>query len=237
MVILAAMCMFLPGCDKVKEQKPDGIPPAEAPVRPDDRPKDADKEGTAQPGTIQLETPEVSAGEGGEEKKEKKDVPEVKREAGMEAFLAIREDAWIVPEDFVIGPLQPRYTTDEEKAEIITLAMDFFENLSAGVLDEDLILKEWRETIKTSLLYYIEKDLVPQEVRMGTISFSDNLSAHCNIRLYRDDGVSAGEVYFTKEVKSWYISDIQIDFSLLAEPYIPAGEPYEPGVYTYLETY
>jgi len=235
--IVAAVCMFLPGCDRDKNQKADDTPPAEAPARPDNRPKDAGEEGAAQPGTIQLETPEESEGQEEEVKKDKEEVIEVKREAGMEAFLAIRGDAWIVPEDFVIGPLQPRYTTDEEKAEIIALTMDFFENLSAGVLDEDLILEEWRQPIKTTLSYYIEKDLVPEEVRMGTISFSGNSSAHCNIRLYSGDGVSAGEVYFTKEVKSWYISDIQIDFSLLAEPYIPAGEPYEPGMYTYLETY
>jgi len=185
-------------------------------------------------GTIQLET--RNSGEVASEDEET-DVLEIERDAGMEAFLAIRGESIFAPEDFVIGPLQIETTDDRDVAELLALIKDYFENLSRGLAGQEIFAEDMRDRLKESMEYYIGRGLVPERVRIGKISLGGNGSAHCNIRLYAGKGVSSGELYFVKEVNRWYISDIQADFTLLAEVYMPDSEPYEPGIYKYLETY
>lgn len=226
-LLFAVTLVFLPGCTKDEEPRPkEAAPAAEA------QPAAGETEEPASgPQTIQLEPRERA------ETDKKPEVQEVRREAGTEAFLAIRGGPWIVPEDFSIGPLQSRFTSDEDTAQLLALVLDFFGNLSRGVVDEDLLQKDHRRGIQESLAYYIERELLPESLRIGLISTVGSTAARCNVRLYRGGGVSAGEVYFEKTVDRWYISDIQVDFSLLGETYVPSGEPYEPGVYKYLETF
>ena len=232
--ILVLLLLFSAGgCIKREEPVSADSPPGGRPETGPGKQEDAQPGSSPRPGTIQLETNrQTEEDRGGEQ-----EVLEVGRASGMEAFLAIRNGAWIGPEDFVIGLLQVQRTGDEDTASLLALAREFFGNLSGGKIREDLVSEEWRSGVRESLDFYVREDLVPDRVRIGEIVEGGGGSARCNVRLYRDGGVSAGEVYFVKKVDTWYISDLQVDFSLLSEPYVPDPEPFEPGMYAYLEAF
>ena len=226
-VVLGILFLFFSaGCNKREE-------PVKAETAPVGEREDSRPGPSPQQGTIQLDTNRRTDDEGTGET----EVIEVGRASGMDAFLAIRNGAWIVPRDFVIGVLQVQRTEDEDTASLLALTREFFGHLSKGIIKEDLVAEEWRSGLRESLDFYLREDLVPDRVRIGDIVEGGGGSARCNVRLYRGDGVSSGEIYFVKQVDTWYISDIQVDFSLLSEPYVPDPEPFEPGIYAYLEDF
>ncbi|MBN2049953.1 MAG: hypothetical protein JW760_05865 [Spirochaetales bacterium] len=230
--VLPVILFLFSGCEKkavppLPETKSSEVAAGATPEEPDTAATPA-----AGPGTIQIERRDPSKTETREDP-----VLQVERNAGMEGFLSIRREDWVLPEDFVIGPLQSHRTDKNEEAAIMALSLNFFAALKEGVFPGDLVLEESRQNIKTFLDHYIANSTVPDAVRLGSFIIPGAAEGRCNIRLYKNDAVSSGEMYFRKITNTWYLEDLQVDLSLLEEPYQGRSEPYQPVVYRYLDTF
>ncbi|RKX75864.1 MAG: hypothetical protein DRP87_13555 [Spirochaetes bacterium] len=140
----------------------------------------------------------------------------------------------IFPEDFKIGPLQDRFTASAEERAILKVLESFLESLLSGEVHEESISPEWRGAIARSLKYYLERGQIPKSYRIGEINTADSI-IRINVRLFGEVGRSSGEVYFEKDGKKWYISDVTLNLALLDKEY-RQEEDFEPEVYRWLDT-
>jgi hypothetical protein len=150
------------------------------------------------------------------------------------SFFSLSPGQRIIVEDFKIGPLQDFLIGQYDRIKAASVVHDFFEGLSKKEIKQELIKPEMRTEMKRSLSYSLKNSLLPEEFRIGKIipEASDEISV--NIRIFKGQSVTEGEVYLLKEDGEWMIIDMQIGFTLLAEKYNKDTEPFSPSSYKWL---
>jgi hypothetical protein len=101
-------------------------------------------------------------------------------------------------------------------------------------VDYSLILPAVQRELKAVISYPLKQGYVPQRYRVGKMAFEQEDELRANIRLYKDDGVTEGEIYLKKTDDVWRIADLQVGFTLLARTYKKPAEPFVPGDYSFL---
>ena len=149
----------------------------------------------------------------------------------------------VLPEDFKIGPLADLVGIDRNTVEMVTVSTRFLNALQKGTVDQETLHAEVREELTTSIRYYLERDLIPVNYRIGAItteSYTEGdqqqsplqySGAWMNIRLFGTPGVAEGELYLERSGSRWYVSDLQIDFETIGEQYVKEEEAYYPSTY------
>jgi hypothetical protein len=165
---------------------------------------------------------------------------------GAAAQLLPLESPTRLPEDVRIGPLTDLLTpAGAAERQIVRVANRVLEGLSAGKVIEQALLPDVRDDLGRSLQYSIDQGLIPRNFRLGAIYFEEDTAAYAteggparpagtawlNVRLFGDPGAAEGELYLSSSGGEWYVSDLQVAFPLLAEPYERSGEKYIPSVY------
>jgi hypothetical protein len=160
-----------------------------------------------------------------------------------EQRLLLLESVQILPEDFKIGPLADLVGIDRSSHEMISVATRFLNALQEGTVDGQSLHAEVREELTTSIRYYLERDLIPVNYRIGAIttessaetdqqqSLPQSHTAWMNLRLFGSPGVSEGELYLERSGGRWYVSDLQLDFEAMGEQYEREQEQYYPSTY------
>ena len=146
------------------------------------------------------------------------------------------ESSTHIPEDFKIGSLQDTMESDRDLMLISERVMGFLNSLKSAELVKEHLLPSKREELSRFLNFYLEQDLYPQDFRIGTATISERAglrSARLNVRLFGSIGVTEGELYLSIEDQKWYISDIQVGFELLRQPYSPSKERFVPSEYSW----
>ena len=142
----------------------------------------------------------------------------------------------IVPEDFLIGPLENLQSSDYRTSLILKTANTFFKDLRIGTLNEECIHPSALLLLSSSFGFYLEEEAVPDFVRIGKTEITGK-SARINLRFYRDKGVTDGEMILeeteTDDGKKWLITDFQADLMKLFDEYKPPEDPFEPGAYNF----
>ena len=133
-------------------------------------------------------------------------------------------------EDFVIGALQG-HTDNIDVIEIVTRIRSFQAGLSQGTIPLDDVHPSWKTQSQRIILFYLDRGNVPLDVRVGLVNIYEPGKANANIRFSGEPGIAFGEIYLTKELDNWLVSDLQIDLADLAEnPQVREGI-YEPSLY------
>lgn len=142
----------------------------------------------------------------------------------------------IVPEDFLIGPLENLQSSDYRTSLILKTANTFFKDLRIGTLNEECIHPSALLLLSSSFDFYLEEEAIPDFVRIGKAEITGK-SARINLRFYRDKGVTDGEMILeeteTDDGKKWLITDFQADLMKLFDEYKPPEDPFEPGAYNF----
>ena len=108
------------------------------------------------------------------------------------------------------------------------------ESVMKKTVDYSLVLPAVRAAVKCVVAYPLAQGYVPQKYRIGKMAFERDDELRANIRLYKDEGVTEGEIYLKKADDGWKISDLQAGFTLLGRPYRKPSEPFMPGSYAFL---
>jgi len=159
-------------------------------------------------------------------------------------LLPLGSDA-VQPEDFKIGLLAGLVETSRNEREIIKVTKRFLDGLREGRVLTDTLESSIAEELQSSIQYYLDKDLLPQEYRIGAITTTskqqpvgesttnpgEKTTAWMNVRFFGSPGVSEGEIYLADITGRWYVSDLQIDFEKLSEAYDREEEKYYPSIY------
>jgi hypothetical protein len=140
----------------------------------------------------------------------------------------------IIVEDFKIGPLQDFLIGQYDRIKAALTVHDFMKGLSRKEIKQELIKPEMRTEIKRSLSYSLKNNLLPEEFRIGKIIPEAGGEINVNIRVFKGQSVTEGEIYLLKENGEWMIIDMQIGFTLLAEKYKKDTEPFSPSSYEWL---
>lgn len=160
----------------------------------------------------------------------------------QQRLLAL-ESAQILPEDFKIGPLADLVGVDRSTLEMVSVSTRFLNALAEGTVERESLHSEVRQEIATSIRYYLERDLIPVNYRIGAItaeSYSEGeqepsplqqRTAWMNLRLFGSPGVTEGELYLERSGGRWYVSDLQIDFERMGQDYVREQEKYYPSTY------
>lgn len=164
-----------------------------------------------------------------EEERVRKPLPVSSREE----MLSLKSGQPIAPYDFEIGKLQQRWSENREENSIYELLRGFFSAFQKGTLDTTYVHPQWKDHVTRMLRYPLENNLLPNEVRIGILSIEGS-NAHANIRLLSRTGTTEGEIYLEYSEQSWYVTDLQIDFLQLKEPY-SRDEQFEPDIYRWLD--
>jgi hypothetical protein len=149
-------------------------------------------------------------------------------------LFAAFPQARLMPEDFQIGPLQDGITSSRDFLLGLSRARKFLEGITKKKVDDALILPSVLAEVKAVVSYPLAQGYVPQKYRIGKMVFENDNELRANIRLYKDDAVTEGEIYLTKADDAWLISDLQAGFTLLGRPYRKPSEPFVPGGYEFL---
>lgn len=131
------------------------------------------------------------------------------------------------PSDYEIGALQPAAPKGTTHGEILHVIHAFFDGLSQGKVDRDLLSSQWKDDMIRELRYPLSKGNVPDAVRVGIIQIELD-KAHAAIRMEKGKGRASGELYLERTKDTWYITDIQADFSQLAKPFV-RNQPFDPA--------
>ena len=142
----------------------------------------------------------------------------------------------VVPEDYLIGPLENLQNTDYRVSQILKTLNTFFRDLRIGTLNEDCIHPSAVLLLSSSFGFYLEEEAVPDVVRIGKVEITGK-SARVNMRFYRGNGVTDGEMILEEttvdKTKKWLITDCQADLMQILDPYKPSAEPFQPGAYNF----
>ncbi len=91
-----------------------------------------------------------------------------------------------------------------------------------------------RTLLVESLRYYLKKEILPVEYRLGLVQINEDGSSHVPVRLLSNRGVSEGDIYLEKREKTWLITDIQVDLQRLGQEYVRGNEDFVPASYDLL---
>jgi hypothetical protein len=157
--------------------------------------------------------------------------------------LLVLESVEVLPEDFKIGLLADLVGVDRSTLEMVSVTTRFLNALQEGTVQGESLQKEMREELTNSIGYYLQRDLIPLNYRIGAITTEayaerEQSSSHLqhprawmNIRLFGSPGVCEGELYLERSGGRWYISDLQIDFERMSQEYVREQEAYYPSTY------
>ncbi|MEW5815697.1 MAG: hypothetical protein AB1798_09930 [Spirochaetota bacterium] len=228
-VVLAALVLLcLPGCRKGEKTTP---PPQSRALGSTGESGKKDESGAGGEGrtlTIGLDAA-VQTRETGASSTSAKMLKDLK---GKEVLLSLRKDLRVFPEDFNLGRLQEQFPSDANTREVLQVIEEFFKGLAMKKIDIDTLHPEWKESIVRSLQYHLDKGYLPLSLRTGKIEISE-AEAHGDVRLFGDPGIAEGEVFLERYGEKWYITDIQIDLSLLAEKY-KRETTFEPSTFKWM---
>lgn len=160
--------------------------------------------------------------------------------------LAGRERA--LPEDFKIGLLQDQLAGYGDQAELLATVRLFMSALTGARVSRESLLPETAAAVNRYLSYYFERDIVPTDFRLGSVSYLPESSgkdetpqqARLGIRLFNLDpaastlAASEGALYLERRSDQWLIADLQIDFQALADPYARGKQKFIPSSYRWL---
>lgn len=142
----------------------------------------------------------------------------------------------VVPEDYLIGPLENLQNSDYRVSQILKTLNTFFRDLRIGTLNETCIHSSALLLLSSAFQFYLEEEAVPDVVRIGKVEITGK-SARVNLRFYRGNGVTDGEMILEEtavdKTKQWLITDCQADLMQLLDPYKPSEEPFQPGAYNF----
>ena len=168
--------------------------------------------------------------------------PATVQQSEQQKLLAL-ESVQVLPEDFKIGPLADLVGIDRSTLEMVSVATRFLEGLEEGRVERESVHAEVREELTTSIRYYLQRDLVPVNYRIGAIttesygegaqrsSLLEKRTAWMNLRLFGSPGVTEGELYLERSAGRWFVSDLQIDFEGMGQEYLRDEEQYYPSTY------
>ncbi len=164
------------------------------------------------------------------------------QQSEQQRLLAL-ESLQILPEDFKIGPLADLVGVDRNTLEMVSASARFLNALLEGRVQGESLHADVRDELTTSIRYYLERNLIPVDYRIGTItteSYAEGdpmpsrlhrREAWMNLRLFGSPGVSEGELYLERSGGRWYVSDLQIDFEGMGREYVREQEQYYPSTY------
>ena len=139
----------------------------------------------------------------------------------------------IVPDDFLIGPLQDLNDQNAIDRSVIKTVEEFCAALMAGRLLTDRIDEINRTLLGFSLSYFLDNDILPRSYRLGVIDFSNPEECRVPVRLLSDNGSAEGEFYLEKKNEVWLISDIQVNLqNLQRENKEGKGDKFKPNKYS-----
>ncbi|MBN1797268.1 MAG: hypothetical protein JW822_01735 [Spirochaetales bacterium] len=150
------------------------------------------------------------------------------------SFFSLSPQARIVVEDFKIGPLQDFLIGQYDRLKAALVVNDFFKGLAKKEIKLDLIKNEMRTEIERSLAYPLSQGLLPESIRIGRILPESTDEISVNVRVFKGQSVTEGEIYLVKDNGEWVIIDLQIGLTLLAEKYNKETEPFSPTSYKWL---
>lgn len=160
--------------------------------------------------------------------------------------LARRERS--LPEDFKIGRLQDQLAGYGDQAQLLATVRLFLSGLTAASVTAESLLPEAAPALDRYLKFYLERDIVPTDYRLGSLSYLPESSgeggtpqqARLGIRLFNQDpaastlAASEGALYLERRAEQWLIADLQIDFQTLADPYVRGKQKFIPSSYRWL---
>lgn len=164
------------------------------------------------------------------------------QQSEQQTLLAL-ESVQVLPEDFKIGPLADLVGIDRSTLEMVSVSTRFLDGLEEGRVERESVHAEVREELTTSIRYYLQRDLVPVNYRIGAIttesygegeqgsSLLEKRTAWMNLRLFGSPGVTEGELYLERSAGRWFVSDLQIDFEGMGREYLREEEQYYPSTY------
>lgn len=144
----------------------------------------------------------------------------------------------VVPEDYLIGPLENEQSNDYRVTQVLKTVNGFFRDLRREEINEEWIHPTARLLLVAAFQFYLDEEAIPDVVRIGKVEFSGK-TAKINLRFYREEGITDGEAILEevgdgKESK-WLLTDIQVDLMQLLDKYTPSKEPFEPGAYNFYD--
>jgi len=149
-------------------------------------------------------------------------------------LLSAFPQARIMAEDFKIGPLQDGISSSRDFLQALACVRKFMESVMKKDVDYALVLPASQAAVKAVISYPMKQGYVPQRYRVGKMAYEQQDEVRANVRLYKDDGVTEGEIYVKKADDEWKIADVQVGFTLLGKPYQKPAEPFVPGSYSFL---
>jgi hypothetical protein len=155
----------------------------------------------------------------------------VTSETGLFAYFPQQR---LMAEDFKIGPLQDNIATPEDFKKAHDCVTKFLESVMKKEPDYSLVAANARDQLKAAISYPLQQGYVPQDFRIGKMAFEGENEIRANIRLFRGDAITEGEIYIMKTDEAWYVNDLQVGFTLLAQKYEKPKEPFMPGSYQFL---
>ena len=138
----------------------------------------------------------------------------------------------LMPEDFVIGPLQDSVRASADARGVTSIVLRFLRALATGDVDAALLDPAVRDDVLRSLAPELEAEALPTAVRLGAVNAVEN-AARVNVRLF-GSGRVAGEIYLIRRAGGWWITDVQVDLAALRTPYQGRGKPFFPSSYRWL---
>jgi len=137
----------------------------------------------------------------------------------------------MLPEDIEIGPLQDLIEPAAEALGAVSAIRSAFASLSEGRVPAELFESTSRALLASSLEYYVAAGMVPERIRVGRITSSENGQMRAAVRLFSAHGRSLGDVYLSREQGAWRIADLQLDLRSLEREYRRDEEKYFPSQY------
>lgn len=142
----------------------------------------------------------------------------------------------VVPEDYLIGPLENLQNSDYRVTQILKTINTFFRDLRSGTLNESCLHPSAVQLISSAFRFYLDEEAIPDVIRIGKTEITGK-SARINLRFYRGNGVTDGEIILEESnvgnSKQWLITDCQADLMQILDPYKPSDEPFQPGAYNF----
>jgi hypothetical protein len=150
------------------------------------------------------------------------------------ALFALNPQERLVAQDFKIGSLQDMLAGRYENINAVSIIREFLNSLEKKKVKQELIKEDMRTEITRSLQYPINQGLVPETYRIGKAVMDNNQELSVNVRLFKGQSSTEGEIYMAKIKDAWVITDFQVGLTLLAEKQPKDTEPFSPSSYKWL---